>query len=303
MLYMYAGAWEDNIVATRTLSYPHNPNGVGQLHPHPAEGLAKMGHADFDACRFTEVLAVDGIGTWAIVKRLDGGCISAADAFGAAKAGFHVEFNDGHSFVTAASPLRRRRSDHYIGGPFYDDETNSGHMNNFMFMTIGNPAYPNRGGVTGNMLPVANGRDWQRHRASVLPGHGSYQDPQKDHYAYASGNGLSIWAWYGRARIIEGKKNSPGIQGSGAESSASVVTPAIVTGTPLVGTAVPPTAGVAGGSSELPLIEMCEVFKAELGLEGNVAQVVAAACKELGVSTDGKSLMQQATECYRYLGR
>ena len=72
-------------------------------------------------------------------------------------------------------------------------------MNNFMFMTIPNPEYPNRGGVTGNMLPVANGRDWQRDRAAVLPGHGSYQDHRQDHYNFARGNGLSIWAWYGRA--------------------------------------------------------------------------------------------------------
>ena len=196
---MYAGAWDDNKTATSTLAYPRNAHGVGQLHPHPTGGLAKMGHATFDERRFVEVLVVDGIGTWALVKRLDGHCITASEAFGAAQKGFCVTFNDGHSFTTNASPTTRRKSEKYIGGPFYDDETCSGHMNNFMFMTIPHPEYPNRGGVTGNMLPVANGRDWQRDRAAVLPGHGSYQDHRQDHYNFAKGNGLSIWAWYGRA--------------------------------------------------------------------------------------------------------
>jgi hypothetical protein len=50
-----------------------------------------------------------------------------------------------------------------------------------------------------------------------------------------------------------------------------------------------------------PLIEMVGVIKRELGLEGTLAEVVAEACKQLGVSTEGKTLAEQATLCWRSL--
>ena len=197
-LYMYAGAWIDNSEATSALQFSANPGGVGELAPHPTSGLAKMPHEEFDARGYTEVLAVDGVGTWALVVRQDGGRIPASDAFGAATPGYRVTFNDGHSFNTARSPVDRRGSDG-IGGPFYDDETNSGHMHNFMMMYIGSATYPNRGGVTGNEPGnIGDGRAWQTDRAAVLPGHDDYQDPALDHYTFGAGNGISIWAWYGR---------------------------------------------------------------------------------------------------------
>ena len=50
------------------------------------------------------------------------------------------------------------------------------------------------------------------------------------------------------------------------------------------------------------LVEMSDLLKGQLGLSGNVAQVVASACEELGVATKGKSLVEQAREACAALG-
>ena len=65
---------------------------------------------------------------------------------------------------------------------------------------------------------------------------------------------------------------------------------------PMVAPAAVPTKGEAP-----PLIEMVGVIKRELGLEGTLAEVVAEACKQLGVSTEGNTLAEQATLCWRSL--
>jgi len=46
---------------------------------------------------------------------------------------------------------------------------------------------------------------------------------------------------------------------------------------------------------------MVNKFKFELGIDGNVAEVVSKACAELGVSTKGNSLIEQASECRKRL--
>ena len=60
---------------------------------------------------------------------------------------------------------------------------------------------------------------------------------------------------------------------------------------------------VGGASSSVPsgvppLIDIVNLLKRELGLEGNVAEVISRACKELGISPEGKSLTDQAKECW-----
>ena len=44
-----------------------------------------------------------------------------------------------------------------------------------------------------------------------------------------------------------------------------------------------------------------DVLKEQLGLSGTVAEVVSAACEQLNVNTKGKSLIEQARECYTAL--
>ena len=221
-LYLYAGSSPDNGAASSALAYRNNPGGYGTLDPHPTDGLAKMAHATFDERCFREILAVDGVGTWAYITKSDGGCIPASDAFGPARHGYDVQFNDGHSFPSAPSPIARRGGNtQYTGGPIYDDELGSGHMSNFMLMCInGGCSYPNRGGVTGNQ-PTGNGRsNWQDNRASMLPGRVAYQNPNLNHYNFANGNGLSIWAWYGRAPLPPPSPPSPALP---SDSSVGVI--------------------------------------------------------------------------------
>ena len=47
---------------------------------------------------------------------------------------------------------------------------------------------------------------------------------------------------------------------------------------------------------------MSEVFRKELGVAGtNLVELVQASCARLGVSAEGKSLAEQANECWRVL--
>ena len=85
-----------------------------------------------------------------------------------------------------------------------------------------------------------------------------------------------------------------------SERSAS---PAPVIGAPVygaaTGNAVP---GAPGASSAPTLAEMGEVFRKDLGVGGtNLVELVEASCVVLGVSVKGKSLAQQANECWRIL--
>lgn len=86
--------------------------------------------------------------------------------------------------------------------------------------------------------------------------------------------------------------------GPPAEEEA-VSTPIVVMGTAVVGGS---GEGGSSGAGSMPLIDQVNLLKRELNLEGNIAKVVADACVQLGVSTKGKSLVEQATECCRVLG-
>lgn len=65
--------------------------------------------------------------------------------------------------------------------------------------------------------------------------------------------------------------------------------------------AVPMGAGSGGSGGPTTLMEITNVLKAQLGLSGTMAEVVAAACAELGVETKGKSLMEQARAAHAML--
>ena len=51
----------------------------------------------------------------------------------------------------------------------------------------------------------------------------------------------------------------------------------------------------------LTLAQMAGTLEEQLQLTGTVAEVVRAACYELGVSAEGKALIEQARECYAVL--
>ena len=71
--------------------------------------------------------------------------------------------------------------------------------------------------------------------------------------------------------------------------------------------AVEPAASPVGVVGEvkapMPLIEQVEVFKRELGLEGNVKAVIEQAAEQLGVPAKGRSLSELAAACMEVLGR
>ena len=52
----------------------------------------------------------------------------------------------------------------------------------------------------------------------------------------------------------------------------------------------------------MTLIEMVEVLKRELQVEGNAKSVVEQAASELGVVAEGKPLMELARQCIAALG-
>ena len=58
----------------------------------------------------------------------------------------------------------------------------------------------------------------------------------------------------------------------------------------------------SGAMQERTLVEMSDLLKGQLKLSGSVAQVVTAACEELGVATEGKPLVQKAHEACAALG-
>jgi len=107
----------------------------------------------------------------------------------------------------------------------------------------------------------------------------------------------------GKRPIGEGGKPRASGKAAVAATTATPLDPPniVVMGEVLVGT---PVVGTVAGSSrgELPtLMEMVSKLKVELGIDGSVADVVAKACEELGVSAKGKSLVEQAGECWSLL--
>jgi hypothetical protein len=60
---------------------------------------------------------------------------------------------------------------------------------------------------------------------------------------------------------------------------------------------------VGGAPSELTLKEMSDLLNEQLGLRPtNVAESIAHACRELGVQTEGKNLVEKAREACAKLG-
>ena len=51
------------------------------------------------------------------------------------------------------------------------------------------------------------------------------------------------------------------------------------------------------------LVEKVEFLKVQLGLSGNVTDVVHKAAEQLGISPDKKALVDLATECVQTVGR
>ena len=82
----------------------------------------------------------------------------------------------------------------------------------------------------------------------------------------------------------------------------NVGAPVYVAEAVVMGQAVDEASATAGAADQLPtLVEMVNKIKFELGIDGNVAEVVSKACAELGVSTKGNSLIEQAGECWKRL--
>ena len=52
-----------------------------------------------------------------------------------------------------------------------------------------------------------------------------------------------------------------------------------------------------------PLIEMADIMKRQLGLEGNIASVVQQAAEQLGIDAKGRPLNQLAAECMAVIGQ
>ena len=52
----------------------------------------------------------------------------------------------------------------------------------------------------------------------------------------------------------------------------------------------------------MPLAEMVEILKREIGLDGTMQSVVQGAAQQLGVAHEGQTLMQTAQLCLQKLG-
>jgi len=61
-----------------------------------------------------------------------------------------------------------------------------------------------------------------------------------------------------------------------------------------------PSAAYPGGAYP-PLASMVAALKKDLAVDGNMTEVVARACEQLGISTDGLSMKDQAKRCYDHL--
>ena len=87
------------------------------------------------------------------------------------------------------------------------------------------------------------------------------------------------------------------------EAAVTVVPEAAVTVVPeaaVMGTAVD---GISSSSSaQLTLAEQVEFLKRELGLSGNMANVVHQAAEQLGIDPAGKPLLEVAAMCMQVAG-
>lgn len=78
--------------------------------------------------------------------------------------------------------------------------------------------------------------------------------------------------------------------------------PMAVTGNLIGGASAAAPSAPQDGDAPPPLIEIVDLLKRELGLRGTIEQVISASCEQLGVKTKGKSLIEQAKECWILVG-
>jgi len=151
-----------------------NKGGCGDLvkpGANPMSGAHKMAEATFDARGFTEVLAVGNDGSWAHIKRTDGGAIPAADAFkvGAAR-GYELRFSDGTRRASPGNDPWGAQGNH---GPFFVDVAFVGRVEAGQWMwcdaEFGGKSRPRMGKVLGTKGAC-----------------------------FADENGGFVWKWYGR---------------------------------------------------------------------------------------------------------
>ena len=76
----------------------------------------------------------------------------------------------------------------------------------------------------------------------------------------------------------------------------------VVEGVPVEPTVEPAGVAPSKGRAPMTLIEQVQVFKRELGLEGNVKDVIDQAAEQLGVSAQGKPLSELSNMCMEALG-
>ena len=110
------------------------------------------------------------------------------------------------------------------------------------------------------------------------------EDPKRIRFDWGGGNPAA------------GPSNTNPVEAGGSSSSE----PVVVMGVVVEGVAA---MGIGEGKAPTTLIEMVAVLKRELGLEGNVKEVIDQAIEQLGVSAQGVSLMEQAVSCMKVLGR
>jgi len=59
---------------------------------------------------------------------------------------------------------------------------------------------------------------------------------------------------------------------------------------------------VAGSSTSMPLAEMVEILKREIGVDGSMHSVVQGAAQQLGVAHEGRPLIETAQLCLKKMG-
>ena len=244
-----------------TLRLGASAGGCGELASNPASGAHKMSEASFDSKRFTEVLAVGSDGSWAHIERADGQPIPASDAFrvGAAH-GYRLRFSNGVSKDSPGNDPWGAQANH---GPFFVDVDIV------------------QGQEGGQWMWCDAEFDPRRLRMGKILG--------TKGACFADENGGFVWRWFGRA--VSEQEAAPIVAGIILEPPVAIAEPISVEAVHL--------AGPSSSSAPPPLIEVVNLLKKELGISGNITQVVAEACKQLGVETRGKSLAEQAAECWR----
>ena len=58
----------------------------------------------------------------------------------------------------------------------------------------------------------------------------------------------------------------------------------------------------ASSAPAMPLTQAAQILKGELGLEGNVSDIVKQAASQLGIAADHQPLVEVAKQCLQKLG-